>query len=153
MPEPALTTARTPRHDLPFLFPGQSQKEAFVNEALARLDALVQPVVRGEATAPPLAPSNGDSYIVGASATGEWAGHEREIATWADPIWLFATPFAGARAHDAASGSMAVFDEAEGWRRVIGPALPTGGATQDMEARAAITAIVAGLHRLGIFSA
>ena len=153
MPETILTTARTARHQLPFLFAGQLQKEAFVNEALARLDALVQPVVLGEAAAPPLAPANGDSYLVGASATGEWAGHEAAIATWADPIWLFATPFDGARAHDAASGSIAVFSEAEGWRRVIGPDVPMGGATQDMEARAAVTAIVAGLHTLGIFSA
>lgn len=153
MPEPILTTARTPRHQLPFLFAGQSQKEAFVNEALARLDALVQPVVLGETAAPPLAPADGDSYLVGAPASGEWAGHEGAIATWADPIWLFATPFDGTRAYDVGSGSIAVFSEAEGWLRVIGPDAPAGGATQDMEARAAITAIVAGLHRLGIFSA
>lgn len=153
MPEPTLTTARTPRCDLPFLFAGQSQREAFVNEAFARLDALLQPVVLGEDLAPPLEPENGDSYIVGAPATGEWAGREADLATWAETQWLFAQPVEGMRLHDAASGSLAVFTQAHGWRRAAAPAAPGGGAVQDAEARAAIAAIVAGLHRLGIFSA
>lgn len=152
MPEPVLTTARTPRHALPFLFPGQAQKEAFVNEALARLDALVQPGVLGEASAPPAAPSSGDSYIVGPAASGTWAGHAGHIATWADTQWLFAVPPQGARVHDGALGSLAVFSQAEGWRRAAAPGAPSGGAVQDSEARAALAAIVAGLHRLGIFS-
>jgi hypothetical protein len=153
MPEPTLTTARTLRHALPFLFAGQAQKEAFVNEALTRIDALLQPVVLDEATAPPAAPASGDSYLVADPAAGAWAGHERAIASWADTQWLFAVPCEGARVHDAASDSLAVFTAAHGWRRATAPTAPTGGATQDIEARAALAAIVAGLHRLGIFSA
>lgn len=153
MSEPILTTARTPRHDLPFLFPGQAQKEAFVNEALARLDALVQPVVLGEAAEPPAAPANGDSYLVAAGGTGDWAGRDGAIATWVDTHWLCAAPFDGARVHDAASGSIAVFSDTDGWRRAAAPSVPSGGATQDIEAREAIAAIVARLHSLGIFSA
>ena len=41
MTDPIALDARTPRHSLPLLYPGQAQKEVFVNEALARLDALV----------------------------------------------------------------------------------------------------------------
>ena len=153
MPQPTLTTARTPRLDLPFLFAGQSQKEAFVNEALARLDALIMPVVLGELAAPPAAPSDGDSYLVANLATGDWTGCERAIATWAGTLWLFAAPADGARVHDAVSGSLAVFNEAGGWHRAAKPSLPSGGATQDLEARATLAAIVASLHSLGIFSA
>lgn len=153
MPDPILTTARTPRHALPFLFPGQAQKEAFVNEALARLDALVLPSVLGELSDPPAAPASGDSFLVGAAATGAWTGRERSIATWADTQWLFASPSDGARVHDAQSGALAVFSTAEGWRRAASPPVPAGGTVQDLEARAAIAAIVASLHRLGIFSA
>ena len=152
MPEPMLTTARTPRLDLPFLFPGQAQKEAFVNEALARLDMLVQPVVLGEASVPPANPLRGDSYLVAAKASGDWAGREGAIASWADTQWLFTPAFEGARVYDVARGSIAVFHPAEGWRRAAAPSAPTGGATQDIEARAAIAAIVARLHSLGIFS-
>ena len=153
MPEPILTAARTPRHALPYLFAGQAQKEAFVNEALSRLDALVQPAVLGEASAPPAAPSSGGSYIVGPAASGAWAGHEGQIATWIDTQWLFAVPTAGMRIHDVATGSLAVFDDADGWRHAASPGLPTGGAVVDVEARAAIAAIVARLHSLRIFSA
>lgn len=153
MPEPVLTIARTARHDLPYLFPGQAQKEAFVNEALARLDGLIQPAVLGEAATPPPSATSGDSYIVAAPATGAWAGHERAIATWSDTHWLFAVPAEGARVHDAASASLAVFTTADGWRRAAAPPAPVGGGVQDVEARAAIAAIVANLHSLRIFSA
>lgn len=132
---------------------GQSQKEAFVNEALARIDALLQPAVLSEMASPPPSPRDGDSYIVGASATGSWAGCENALATWAQTQWLFARPVEGARVHDAATASLAVFTEANGWSRAASPAPPTGGAVQDAEARAAIADIVAGLHSLGIFSA
>lgn len=153
MPEPTLTTARTPRHALPFLFAGQAQKEAFVNEALAKLDTLIQPVVLGEISAPPALPASGDCYLVAGLATGAWTGHERSIASWVETQWLFAQPCEGARVHDVASGALAVFTAANGWRRAAAPAMPTGGPTQDTDARAALAAIVAGLHRLGIFSA
>ena len=36
---------RTPRLDLPWLMPAQAQKHVTVNEALARLDILVQAAV------------------------------------------------------------------------------------------------------------
>ena len=153
MPEPVITTARTPRHALPFLFPGQAQKEAFVNEALARLDGLLQPVVLGERAEPPTGPESGDSYLVSGPATGDWSGQEAAIATWAGTHWLFAPPCEGARVHDAATGALAVFSALGGWRRASAPSIPAGGATQDVEARAAITDIVARLHSLAIFSA
>jgi len=45
-------------------------------------------------TAPPGAPAEGDSYIVGAAATGLWDGHDDEIAEWhayegVDAAWCF----------------------------------------------------------------
>lgn len=152
MPEPVITTARSARHDLPYLFPGQAQKEAFVNEALARIDALLQPAVIAELADPPPAPAPGDCYIVADSPTGEWAGHASAIAIRAENQWLFAPARAGMRLHDAQAGGLAAFDPAEGWRRTAAPAAPAGGATQDAEARAALSAIVAGLRNLGIFS-
>lgn len=152
MPEPILTTTRTPRHSLPFLFAGQAQKEAFVNEALARLDALIQPVVEGEIAEPPANPQAGDCYIVASPATGAWAGHDHALATWAETQWLFAEPREGARVHDVGAGSLAVFSIAEGWRRAAAPAAPSGGAIQDVEARAAIVTLVEALRALAVFS-
>lgn len=153
MPLPVITTARTPRHALPYLFPGQAQKEVFVNEALARLDALVQPAVLGEIAAPPANPAPGDCYIVARPATGVWATHEGALATWAETQWLFAPPREGGRVHDIASGALAVFTVAQGWQRAAAPVAPSGGTTQDTEARAALAELVTKLQSLQIFSA
>lgn len=153
MPIPAITSARTPVYSLPYLFSGQSQKEAFVNEAFARLDALLQPVVLEERAMPPAEPSAGDCYLLTEDPGGAWAGHGRAIAVWAENQWLYAGPREGARVYDLASGTWVLFGAAEGWQRIAAPALPIGGATQDAEARGAIAAIVAALHTAGIFSA
>ena len=152
MPEPVITTSRTARHALPYLFPGQAQKEAFVNEALARLDALVHGSVLDERNDPPPEPAAGDSHIVGSAPTGAWLGRAGALATWAQNQWLFATPVAGALVFDSADGSYAFFDAEAGWRRASASPPPTGGATQDVEARAAITAISDALRNLGFFA-
>jgi len=46
-------------------------------------------------TAPPGSPSAGDAYIVGASATGDWASHDDDIAVWDGSAWVFYTPAIG----------------------------------------------------------
>lgn len=152
MPQPVITTSRSPRHDLPYLFAGQAQKEAFVNESLARLDALVQPIVIDERDAPPDDPAPGDCYIVGADPAGNWSGRAGMIASWAESQWLFAAPCDGMRVHDLAGSCSALFVAGEGWRRVAGPAAPVGGGVQDSEARAAIVAVTLALRSLGIFA-
>lgn len=46
-------------------------------------------------TAPPGSPANGDTYIVGASATGDWATHDGKVAVWDGSAWVFYTPRIG----------------------------------------------------------
>jgi hypothetical protein len=43
---------------------------------------------------PPVSPTDGDRHIVGQSATGDWLGHDGEIATWdaTGSAWTFETP-------------------------------------------------------------
>ena len=151
MPQPLITSPSTPRLGLPYLFPGQAQKEAFVNEAFARLDALVVPSVLGERADPPATPAAGDSYVVAAVPVGAWEGRAAALAVWAESQWLFAEAVEGMWIFDRSAGGMARFSAAAGWKRVAAPPLPGSGTTQDAEARAAIAAIVAGLQNLGIF--
>ena len=68
MSEP-LFDSRTPRLDLPLLFAGQSQKEGFVNEISARLDALLGLAIEGELAAAPPAALDGQSWLVAAGAS------------------------------------------------------------------------------------
>jgi hypothetical protein len=88
----------TPNLGLPTLAQGQAQKEITHNDALLRLDALVQASVRSRALAtPPASPGNGERWIVPAGATGAWAGQADRIAFWREGAWAFFTPVAGWR--------------------------------------------------------
>lgn len=61
-------------------------------------------VLSATTTAPPGSPASGDRYIVPASATGDWAGEDGNVAVWdaAGGSWVFYTPAEGwkARAED-----------------------------------------------------
>lgn len=66
----------TPRLELPYLAAAQAQKHVTVNEALARLDALVACAVESRSTAAePTSPADGALYILPSSASGaDWSG-------------------------------------------------------------------------------
>lgn len=50
-------------------------------------------------TTPPGSPSDGDTYVVGASATGAWSGQDDDVAIWdaneSPAAWNFVTPTDG----------------------------------------------------------
>ena len=54
-----------------------------------------QAVIDKDLTAPPGSPSEGDRYIVGPSATGDWAGQDDKIAWYYNSAWNFDTPAEG----------------------------------------------------------
>lgn len=55
-----------------------------------------EPVLDKDLSAPPGGPTLGDRYIVGAGASGDWAGQDDDIATWDGTAWVFLTPIEGA---------------------------------------------------------
>jgi len=145
-------TSRTPALSLPFLFPAQAQKEAFINEALLRIDAMIQPVVADETSAPPTDTVAGECHIVAAGASGAWAGREHQIAVWAGSEWLFLAPAEGAAVFDKAAGCSAFYRAATGWRRCAAPPPVAGGLVQDAELRSAFATVVEALHLGGFFT-
>jgi hypothetical protein len=84
--------ANTPRIGLPEITASQSNKNVTHNQALAKLDALTQSSVKDRLTAPPGSPVHGDCYLVIATATGAFAGHENDIAQYYNSAWQFYTP-------------------------------------------------------------
>ena len=75
--------ADTARSRLPMLEAGQAPKEMTVNEALARLDLLVQTgVVAVGIDTPPATPAEGQAWIVGGAPTGAWTAQPRALAGW-----------------------------------------------------------------------
>jgi hypothetical protein len=86
------------------LVAGQASAEAAINQALNVLDASINLVViNATTTAPPGSESNGDRYIVAATATGAFAGHENDIAVYIDG-YVFLTPAVGWSAYDQSTG-------------------------------------------------
>lgn len=73
----------------------QASKEVTVNEALMKLDALLNTGARDKDLAtPPASPAAGDVYIVAASPTGAWAGQAGKVAYF-DQLWRFISPREG----------------------------------------------------------
>lgn len=59
----------SPILSLPYILPSQAQKHVTHNEALQRLDVLVQPAVLDrDRSAPPVAPAAGARHLVGPGA-------------------------------------------------------------------------------------
>ncbi len=161
-------TNTTGRLALPLLDAGQAQKEMYHNEALVRLDLLVQPAAEAIAQdIAPAAPTPGQCWILGAAPEGAWSGHANEIAGWTENGWRFVLPREGMRLwlnHDA---GYALFRDGQ-WRsgeahgrlvvegqQVVGTQMPEiaepeGGMVVDAPARAAISAVIVALRAHGL---
>ncbi|APE27648.1 DUF2793 domain-containing protein [Aurantiacibacter gangjinensis] len=133
-------TSKTPRFGLPNLFSGQAQKEITVNEALARLDALLHMRVLGVSNGPPTNPEEGDSWIVDSQPTGAWSGHPDVMAHYQSGTWLFTQPQEGMVLYDDDAGQF--INYRGGWQRAANVSAATGGSVEDVESRAAIAAII-----------
>lgn len=99
------------RLNLPLLLPSQAQKHVTHNEALVKLDALVQLVLQDTGIdMPPALPGEGLIWGVGNAPSGDWANHPGELAQWIGGAWVFFTPAVGWRAWHIAQGNLHVFD-------------------------------------------
>lgn len=159
----------TARIGLPLLEVGQAQKEITHNEALAMLDIAVQAVVQGGPTnQPPATPTSGACWIVGPAPQGAWAGHAGRLAGWTGAGWRFVTAQPGWQVWDTLAaqewrrmstgwerGVLRAEQIAIGGLQVVGarrPAIedPSGGASVDVEARAALAKILDTLRQHGL---
>lgn len=164
-------TTTSDRLKLPFLATAQAQKEMTHNEALALLDITVQPVV--QAVAPPGvpgAPLAGQCWIVGAAPAAAWSGQAGALAAWTAGGWRFVAPLEGMSVWSIADG-LAARHAGGTWivgretaasltiagQQVVGPRrpgipTPSAGSTIDIQARAAIAAILETLTSHGLIS-
>lgn len=145
MADPIQFPESTARFGLPLLHVAQAQKELFVNEAHALVDALMHIVVAGLVSTPPYEAADGDGFIVAEGATDAFAGHDYQIAFKQQGQWLFVTPVPGMKVFDSDLGAERVFDGA--WSSPAGIVEPNGGSVIDLEARAAIGQIMVLMQR------
>ncbi|WP_236672272.1 DUF2793 domain-containing protein [Croceicoccus sp. YJ47] len=132
------------------LYAAQAQKEYFVNEALSRVDALIQCVVEGIASSEPAAPQNGQNWIVADAASGAFQGQDGKIACRQQGQWLFAAPNPAMLVFDRTLGKQRRFDGE--WIFAQEVELPTGGSIIDNEARSAVAALREAMVRAGILT-
>ncbi|HEX8215755.1 MAG TPA: DUF2793 domain-containing protein [Allosphingosinicella sp.] len=159
----------TPRFDLPFILPGQAQKELYHNEALARVDALLHAAIEGPALVHPSPqPEEGQCWLVAAGAEAAWSGKDHQLAAWTSGGWRFIVPNEGMCVWNKAtgywvhwngtswsSGELPVARIQVGGQQVVAgrqpPILnPSGGTTIDAQARAAIAQVIATLMSHGL---
>ncbi|TMV07242.1 DUF2793 domain-containing protein [Ruegeria sediminis] len=101
----------SPLLDLPFLQPAQAQKHVTHNEALRRLDLVVQLTVAAIGSeAPPGAPSEGEVHALGQAPVSVWTGQASRLAAWLDGAWHFFDPRPGWRAWDQDARKLRVWD-------------------------------------------
>jgi len=75
---------------------GAPQGDVTINEAFWRLDFWANGLVQDITLSGPLASTTeGHAYIVVASASSAWAGHEDDIAHFFNSDWHFYTPNTG----------------------------------------------------------
>ncbi len=113
----------TPNLALTLLAASQAQKHVTINEALTRIDAAAQTAVLTRTlTAPPTTPADGDRYLIDGPATGDWQGHEDQIAAWDAPAqgWLFLTPHPGWRVWIIDEDTLLARTAASTWQPVGG---------------------------------
>jgi len=86
----------TPILTLPEIAESQAGKYLIHNEAINRLEGVLVRVLSATTMAEPGSPSEGDTYIVPASATGtDWAGQDDNIAHYYGGAWHFYAPVEG----------------------------------------------------------
>jgi hypothetical protein len=117
--------ADTTHLQLPLLAAAQAQKHVTHNDALLRLDALVQLAVKDrDLTAPPASPSDGDRYIPASGSTGAWVDWDLNIAWYSDGVWTKLVPREGWRVWVDDEDMLLIWDGAS-WQAggdVAGPA-------------------------------
>ena len=155
----------------PLIQPAQVDKSLTHNEAMALFDVAISAAVDGFLVdTPPASPAIGSCYVVGANPTGAWAGHAGTLAGYTEGGWRFIAGLEGLTALDKVSGETALFRSGAwekgqaraaklsiGGNQVVGPrgtavADPAGGTIVDVEARAAIAAILARLRQHGLIA-
>lgn len=150
MTEPVTFPSVTSHYSLPLLFSGQAQKEFFLNQSFAMIDALLQGSVLASLAEPPTAPAEGSCYRILVAASGEWTSHDDEIAIRLGGTWNYVAAQDGMMVFDRHSGAFLHYDS--GWNAASEPVAPAGGAFVDTEARLAISGLIQALRNVGIFA-
>jgi len=104
--------ATTPQNDFPLLEEGQG--ETIFNTLLRALDCLAGTwrVQNKTRTSPPSASSSntGKAWLVLATGSGAWTGHDNDIAIYTGSGWVYITPQEGTIIVDISTDDVEIYD-------------------------------------------
>tara|TARA_Y100000748_G_scaffold300509_1_gene299079 strand:- start:1516 stop:2235 length:720 start_codon:yes stop_codon:yes gene_type:complete len=81
--------SNTPNNAIPYVPENTIDPAAGLNLALVTVDALLQAAVQSITNMPPGSPAEGERHLVGTAGTGDFAGHDNQIAQYLDGAWRF----------------------------------------------------------------
>ncbi len=159
----------TARLSMPYIIASQAQKEVTHNMALNILDLFVQPVVEAmDLVAPLVDPQEGQAWVVGVGASGDWEGQDDNLALWSGGAWSYHRPVEGMSFWVRETGLLTIFQsgmwqtgvlkgvltDVEG-HQVVGERQPqvadvSGGQVIDSEARMAINSLLSACRNHGL---
>ena len=145
-----MTDHQSPRHALPYLAVAQAAKEVTHNEALCRIDALLHPLIELRLAFPPVPvlADAGKCWLVAQGAAGEWQGYDNMVAIWTGGSWRFQAATAGMRVRNRQEATEMMWS-GSAWISPPAIAVPQSGAVVDVEARAAIAALLSHFRTSG----
>lgn len=140
----------TANFDLPLLLSGQAQKEFFLNQSLAIVDAVSTGTVVSTTAMPPSDAEEGQCFLIASGATGDWTGRSGQLAIRIAGSWHFVDPVEGMEVYDQSAQQKRIFKTQ--WSQVSQPVEAQGGSVVDVEARALLGELISALRSLGIFA-
>tara|TARA_B100001250_G_scaffold344588_1_gene313670 strand:- start:281 stop:1708 length:1428 start_codon:yes stop_codon:yes gene_type:complete len=81
--------SNTPNNAIPYVPESTIDPAAGLNLALVTIDALLQAAVQTITNTPLGSPAEGERHLVGTAGTGDFAGHDNQIAQYLDGAWRF----------------------------------------------------------------
>lgn len=132
----------TPKLGITDISDQQANAETTHNEAVRLLEAMAsRDVIDRDLTAPPGSESDGDTYIVAATGTGDWAGRDNHLAVYVTDAYQFIAPQEGNEVY-LADEDVAVFWNGSAWIARGGMTTLTDAATIAWDASVASNAKV-----------
>ncbi len=112
--------------------PGLMSPQQALDLSNSVANAWLRPIL-GTLDTPPVTPADGDRYRIIATAVGDWAGKEGQIAEWVDGAWVYYVPKSGWMLYDLSDDQVYRYESAAWAAWPDATVVAAAGATMDTD--------------------